>query len=73
MECINNGIVHLILKKYNEHYTWEKVNSVICKAMYANRYLEYRGELKVTEATSGKYKYILNILFYFNFYFIVFN
>jgi hypothetical protein len=55
MECINNGIVHLILKKYNEHYTWEKVNSVICKAMYANRYLEYRGELKVTEATSGDY------------------
>ncbi|KAG4095380.1 Oxysterol-binding protein-domain-containing protein [Neocallimastix lanati (nom. inval.)] len=55
MECINNGIVHLILKKYNEHYTWEKVNSVICKAMYANRYLEYRGELKVTEANSGNY------------------
>jgi len=55
MECINNGVVHLILKKFNEHYTWEKVNSVICKAMYANRYLEYRGELKVTEATSGNY------------------
>ncbi|ORX60141.1 Oxysterol-binding protein [Piromyces finnis] len=55
MECISNGVVHLILKKYNEHYTWEKVNSVICKAMYSNRYLEYRGELKVTEATSGNY------------------
>ncbi len=59
MECISKGVVHLILKKFNEHYTWDKVNSNICKAMYANRYLEYRGELKVTEATSGKY----NILF----------
>jgi len=55
MECISNGVVHLILKKFNEHYTWEKVNSVICKAMYSNRYLEYRGELKVTEANSGNY------------------
>jgi len=55
MECINTGIVHLILKKYNEHYTWEKVNSFICKALYPNRYLEYRGELKVTEANSGNY------------------
>jgi len=55
MECISKGVVHLTLKKFKEHYTWDKVNSVICKAMYANRYLEYRGELKVTEATSGNY------------------
>jgi len=55
MECISNGVVHLILKKYNEHYTWDKVNSVICKAMYANRYLEYRGELKVIESSTGNY------------------
>jgi len=58
MECISKGVVHLTLKKFKEHYTWDKVNSVICKAMYANRYLEYRGELKVTEANSGKYKFI---------------
>jgi len=55
MECISKGVVHLTLKKFKEHYTWDKVNSVICKAMYANRYLEYRGELKVTEANSGNY------------------
>ncbi|ORX77103.1 Oxysterol-binding protein [Anaeromyces robustus] len=55
MECISNGVVHLILKKFNEHYTWEKPNSVICKFMFDNRYLEYRGELKVTESNSGNY------------------
>ncbi|KAI9293675.1 hypothetical protein K502DRAFT_331353 [Neoconidiobolus thromboides FSU 785] len=55
MELNSGGTSHIRLKKYNEHYTYNKAVGWMRNLVGGNKYLEYSGEVIVKNQTSKEY------------------
>ena len=55
MELSSIGTAHIIFKKLNEHYVYNKVTTSMRNIFSSGRYLEHHGTLKISSKTTGHY------------------
>ncbi|KAJ9088961.1 Oxysterol-binding protein 3 [Entomophthora muscae] len=55
MELLSVGTVHVILHASNEHFTFNKAVGCMRNLVAGNRYLEYQGDVVITNRTTGEH------------------
>jgi hypothetical protein len=57
-ELVNQGMCNIELAERNERYTFSKPKCFVRNAISGPRYLEYTGEIKITNESTGEYSVI---------------
>ncbi|KAI8814464.1 Oxysterol-binding protein-domain-containing protein [Cladochytrium replicatum] len=62
MEFIPSGTVHLVLPKFDEHYTWNKVTMCMRNLLAGTRYLEHYGTVKIESSNGDEFNFCSTIV-----------
>ncbi|KAG9288503.1 hypothetical protein G9A89_015709 [Geosiphon pyriformis] len=54
MELIPSGTVHVIIQKYDDHFTFNKLSTWMRNMISANKYLEHTGVMRVQNQSNGE-------------------
>jgi hypothetical protein len=54
LEVTPDGICHLYLARWKEHYTWKKVNSCVQNILFGTMYIEHSGVMHIMNRTNGE-------------------
>ena len=54
LEVTPDGICHLYLTQWKEHYTWKKVNSCVQNILFGTMYIEHSGVMHIMNRSNGE-------------------